>query len=284
MTTGETGAKQEGPSVAGNEQRVEGKVVLITGAARGVAGRMMGFGGASARLLAEHGASVVLGDIDTENGETTASQIRDEGGRATFLRLDVTSEPDWERAVKTAVDTYGGLDVLVNSAGSTAPGAVVDTTLEMWQAQLDMHGKGCFLGIKHSVPEMMKRGGGSIITLSSTDGMIGGGFSAAYSAAKGANWLLSKAAAVQYARDGIRVNSLHPGELDTPLARSAMADILAEDPDFKDPRIGWIPLGRLGTASDVSYLILYLASDESSYVTGAEFVIDGGMIARGAPS
>ncbi len=264
--------------------RLAGKVALITGAATGVTGKLMGFGGASARLLAEHGASVVLGDIDEENGELTASQIRDSGGQATFVRLDVTVEQDWQNAVRTTVTKYGGLDVLVNSAGTTAPGTVTDTTLEVWQSQLDMHGKGPFLGIKHSIPEMRKRGGGSIINLSSTDGMIGGGFSAAYSAAKGANWLLAKTAAVQYAPEKIRVNSLHPGELDTPLARSAIADILAKNPDFHNTRVDWIPLGRLGTADDVSYLVLYLASDESSYVTGSEFVIDGGMIARGAPT
>ena len=270
--------------MASGEKRVSGKVALISGAAQGVSGQLMGFGGASARLLAEHGASVVLGDIDERSGELTASQIRESGGQATFVRLDVTVEDDWQNAVQAAVAEYGGLDILVNSAGSIAPGAVIDTTVEMWNSQFDLHGKGAFLGIKYSVPEMQKRGGGSIINLSSTDGMVGGGFSAAYSAAKGANWLLAKTAAVQYAPENIRVNSLHPGELDTPLARSAMKDILIEDPDFKDPRLDWIPLGRLGTADDVSHLILYLASDESSYVTGSEFVIDGGMIARGAPS
>ncbi len=270
--------------MASSKRRVDGKVALISGAAKGLSGELMGFGGASARLLAEHGASVVVGDIDEDNGKVTASQIRERGGRATFVPLDVTSEEDWRNAVRTAVDTFGGLDVLVNSAGTTAPGTVADTTIEMWQGQLDIHGKGAFLGIKHSVPEMRKRGGGSIINLSSTDGMVGGGFSAAYSAAKGANWLLSKTAAVQYAPEQIRVNSLHPGELDTPLARSAMQETFHNDPDYQDPRLGWIPLGRLGTAMDVAYLILYLASDESSYVTGSEFVIDGGMMARGAPS
>ena len=270
--------------MASSKKRVDGKVALISGGAKGVSGQLMGFGGASARLLAEHGARVVVGDIDEDNGQITASQIRECGGQATFVRLDVTSEEDWKNAVRTAVDTFGGLDVLVNSAGTTAPGTVADTTVEMWQGQLDIHGKGAFLGIKHSVPEMRKRGGGSIINLSSTDGMVGGGFSAAYSAAKGAIWLLSKTAAVQYAPEQIRVNSLHPGELDTPLARSAMQEAMAKDPDYRDPRLGWIPLGRLGTASDVAYLILYLASDESTYVTGSEFVIDGGMMARGAPN
>jgi cyclopentanol dehydrogenase len=270
--------------MASGDKRVSGKVALISGAAQGVTGEVMGFGGASARLLAEHGASVVIGDIDEPNGELTASQIRDSGGQATFVRLDVTQETDWQSAVQAAVAEYGGLDILINSAGTTAPGGVLDTSVEMWNSQLDLHGKGAFLGIKYSVPEMRKRGGGSIVNLSSTDGMVGGGFSAAYSAAKGANWMLAKTAAVQYAPENIRVNSLHPGELDTPLARSAMSDILEQDPDFKDPRLDWIPLGRLGTADDVSHLILYLASDESSYVTGAEFVIDGGMIARGAPS
>lgn len=273
-----------GSTVASSKRRVDGKVALISGAAKGVSGQLKGFGGASARLLAEHGACVVVGDIDEDNGQITASQIRESGGQAAFVRLDVTSEEDWRNAVRAAVDTFGGLDVLVNSAGTTAPGTVADTTVEMWQGQLDIHGKGAFLGIKHSVPEMRKRGSGSIINLSSTDGMVGGGFSAAYSAAKGAIWLLSKTAAVQYAPEQIRVNSLHPGELDTPLARSAMQEAMANDPDYHDPRLGWIPLGRLGTAMDVAYLILYLASDESSYVTGSEFVIDGGMMARGAPT
>ena len=270
--------------MASSDRRMEGRVALISGAAQGVAGRLMGFGGASARLLARHGAAVVLGDIDEDSGRLTASQIREDGGRALFVRLDVTCEADWEGAVRAAEDEFGGLDVLVNSAGTTAPGTVSDTTLDDWNAQMDLHGKGAFLGIKHSVPAMRRRGGGSIVNMSSTDGMVGGGFSAAYSAAKGAIWLLSKTAAVQYAPEGIRVNSIHPGELDTPLARSAMDAAGADGPDFRDPRLDWIPLGRLGTAMDVAHLVLYLASDESSYATGAEFVIDGGMMARGAPT
>ena len=126
------------------EKRVEGKVALISGAAKGVTGELMGFGGASARLLSEHGASVVLGDIDDQNGKLTAAEIREAGGQATFVHLDVTSEPEWEKAVATAVETYGGLDILVNSAGTTAPGTVDQTTLEMWLGQLDIHGKGAF--------------------------------------------------------------------------------------------------------------------------------------------
>ena len=270
--------------MAESERRVDGKVALISGAAQGVAGQLMGFGGASARLLAQHGAAVVLGDIDEENGTLTASQIAEVGGRAVFVRLDVTCEDDWRCAVATAQREFGGLDILVCSAGTTAPGTVSDTTLEDWNAQLDLHGKGAFLGMKYSIPAMRLRGGGSVINMSSTDGMIGGGFSAAYSAAKGAIWLLSKTAAVQYAPEGIRVNTIHPGELDTPLARSAIEDTAAGNPDFTDPRLDWIPLGRLGTAMDVANLVLYLASDESSYATGAEFVIDGGLMARGAPS
>ena len=172
---------------------------------------------------------------------------------------------------------------MVSSAGTTAPGSVDGTTVEMWNSQMDMHGKGCMLGIKHVVPQMRKNKSGSIINMSSTDGIVGGGFSASYAAAKGANRLLTKTAALQYASEGIRVNSLHPGELDTPLARSAMEDIVGNDPDFEDPRLNWIPLGRLGTAIDVANLVLYLASDESTYVTGSEFVIDGGMLAKGLP-
>ena len=264
-------------------KRVQGKVALISGAAQGVSGKVMGFGGASARLLAEHGASVILGDIDVDNGEKTAAEIREMGGKAEFIKLDVTLERDWIEAVNKTIVNFGRLDILVSSAGTTAPGSVDGTTVEMWNSQMDMHGKGCMLGIKHVVPQMRKNNSGSIINMSSTDGIVGGGFSASYAAAKGANRLLTKTAALQYASEGIRVNSLHPGELDTPLARSAMEDIVGNDPDFEDPRLNWIPLGRLGTAIDVANLVLYLASDESTYVTGSEFVIDGGMLAKGLP-
>ena len=137
-------------------KRVQGKVALISGAAQGVSGKVMGFGGASARLLAEHGASVMLGDIDVDNGEKTAAEIREMGGKAEFIKLDVTLERDWIEAVNKTIVNFGRLDILVSSAGTTAPGSVDGTTVEMWNSQMDMHGKGCMLGIKHVVPQMRK--------------------------------------------------------------------------------------------------------------------------------
>ena len=258
--------------------RLDGKVALITGAAMGVRGELMGFGGASAWLFTGEGARVVLGDINEEKGNQTAAQICESGGEAHFVRLDVTNEQDWKAAVDAAVSRFGRLDILVSSAGTTVAGGVEQTTLEMWQSQMDIHAKGTFFGLKHAVPAIRKSGGGSVVILSSTDGMIGGGFSASYAAAKGANRILARSAAIQYAVDNIRVNSLHPGEADTPLARWAIEQM--EGDEFEDPRLNWIPLGRLATADEVAYAILYLASDESSYVTGTEVVIDGGITAK----
>ena len=250
--------------------RLEGKVALITGAATGVEGDLMGFGGAAARLFAQEGAKVVLTDIREEMGERTASQIRENGGAALFLRHDVTSEQNWTEVVASTVSNYGKLDILVNNAGTSAP-----ATVEAWDAQMDVHAKGVFLGTKQAIPEMRKVGGGSIINISSISGLVGGPSSTAYHAAKGAIRLFTKAAAIQYAKENIRVNSVHPGYSHTPLTSSS---------DDNEPGRGeWlekIPLGRLGNAYDMAYGILYLASDESSYVTGAELVIDGGFTAQ----
>ncbi len=255
--------------------RLEGKVALITGAASGVEGGLMGFGGAAARLFAQEGAKVVLTDIKEEMGERTASQIRGNGGAALFLRHDVTSEENWIEVVASTVSNYGKLDILVNNAGTSAPATVEETTVEAWDAQMNVHAKGVFLGTKQAIPEMRKVGGGSIINISSISGLVGGPSSAAYHAAKGAIRLFTKAAAIQYAKENIRVNSVHPGYAHTPLTSSS---------DENEPGRGeWldkIPLGRLGNAYDMAYGILYLASDESAYVTGAELVIDGGFTAQ----
>jgi cyclopentanol dehydrogenase len=255
--------------------RLEGKVALITGAAAGVQGELMGFGGATAWLFVREGARVVLGDIKEELGQKTASQIRESGGDALFLRLDVTNEQDWINAIQTTVSTFGRLDILVNNAGTGARYTVEDTTAEIWDAQMDVHAKGTFLGTKHAIPEMRKVGGGSIINVSSIYGIIGSPTSTAYHAAKGAIRLFTKAAAIQYAKDHIRVNSVHPGYALTPLTREGY-----RDPERLDWVLARVPMGRLGTADDISQGILYLASDESSFVTGSELVIDGGMTAQ----
>ncbi len=255
--------------------RLEGKVALITGAAAGVEGELMGFGGAAARLFAREGAKVVLTDILVEQGEKSAAEIRELGGEAIFVKLDVTSDEDWQNAIQATLDAYGRLDVMVNNAGTSAPATVEDTTVDVWDGQMDVHAKGVFLGTKYAIPEMRKVGGGSIINISSIYGLVGSVGSTAYHAAKGAIRIFSKAAAVQYAPDGIRVNSVHPGFMRTPLTRRRF-----DDPEREAELLARIPMNRIGNAYEIAYGILYLASDESSFVTGSELVIDGGVTAQ----
>ena len=256
--------------------RLENKVALITGAAAGVEGELMGLGGAAARIFAREGAKVVLTDIKEEMGERTAAEIREHGGEAVFLSHNVTDEAQWLRVIQDTVARYGKLDVLVNNAGTGDRATVEETTVAAWDGQMDVHAKGVFLGTKHAIPEMRRAGGGSIINVSSIYGLVGSPTSTAYHAAKGAIRLFTKSAAVQYAKENIRVNSVHPGYCWTPLT----------DPGYtaEEGRREWslerIPLGRLGNADDIAYGILYLASDESSFVTGSELVIDGGTTAQ----
>ena len=255
--------------------RLENKVALITGAAHGVKGEMMGFGGAAAWLFAEEGAKVVLTDIDVDAGEKTAAQMREEGHDAIFRRLDVTSEADWTAAVRDAIAAYARLDILVNNAGTGGRARVEDTTEDVWESQMDIHAKGCFLGTKYAVPHMRAAGGGSIINISSIYGIVGSEASTAYHAGKGASRIFTKSAAIQLAKDGIRVNSVHPGFMLTPLTRESFGT---------EPRrselLDRIPMRRIGEPMEIARGILFLASDESAYVTGSELVIDGGMTAR----
>ena len=255
--------------------RLEGKVALITGAAAGVEGALMGFGGAAARLFAREGAKVVLTDILVEQGERSAAEIREMGGDAIFVKLDVTSDEDWQKAIEATLAAYGRLDVMINNAGTGAPANVEDTTVDVWDGQMDVHAKGVFLGTKYAIPEMRKVGGGSIINTSSIYGLVGSPGSTAYHAAKGAIRIFSKAAAIQYAPDGIRVNSIHPGFMRTPMTRPRY-----EDPVRHTELLERIPMGRMGTADEIAYGMLYLASDESAFVTGSELVIDGGVTAQ----
>lgn len=255
--------------------RLEGKVALISGAASGVEGELMGFGGAAAHMFCREGAKVVLGDINTEGGERTAEQIRAAGGDAIFVKLDVTQEQDWIDAVAATVAAYGALNVLVNNAGSGARYTVEETTEEAWDGQMDVHGKGTFLGTKYTIPEMLKAGGGSIVNISSIYGLVGSPTSTAYHAGKGAIRLLTKSTAVQYAADNIRANSIHPGYCRTPLTARSYEN---------ERHFTWIneqiPIGRVGNADDIAYGIVFLASDESSFMTGSELVIDGGTTAQ----
>lgn len=255
--------------------RLAGKIALITGAAAGVEGELMGFGGAAAWLFAGEGARLALTDVNEDMGRRTAAQLRERGYDVVFTRLDVTSEADWRAAVKLTIDTYGRLDILINNAGTSARPRVEDTSEGLWDGQMDVHAKGAFLGMKHAIPEMRKAGGGSIINVSSIYGLVGSQTSTAYHAAKGAVRILTKSAAVQYAAENIRVNSIHPGFCETPMTRVSQSD-----PENHRATLARIPMGRLGQPQELAQGMLYLASDDSEYVTGSELVIDGGVTAQ----
>lgn len=246
--------------------RLSGKVALISGAARGM-------GESEARLFAREGAQVVLGDILEDQGRAAVENLAQQGGSATFVPLDVTREQDWQRAVETAEQIYGRLDILVNNAGIVRMAPLDETSLEAWNEVIGVNQTGVFLGMKHTVPAMRRAGGGSIVNISSIAGLIGLPNIPAYQASKGAVRLLTKNAAVQYATDKIRVNSVHPGRIETPMTAPLA-------PERREMLLRLTPLGRDGTAEEVAYGVLYLASDESSYVTGTELVIDGGYTAR----
>jgi cyclopentanol dehydrogenase len=247
--------------------RLAGKVALISGGARGQ-------GETEARLFVKEGAKVVLGDILIDLGQKVAADIVKQGGPATFVTLDVTKEADWQHAVDTTVSKYGKLDILVNNAGIFRTEGVEATSMELWNQVIAVNQTGTWLGMKYAVPAMRKAGGGSIINISSGAGIIGTGMAAAYHGTKGAVRILTKTAAIEYAKDRIRINSVHPGVVDTEMVR----DLLAQE--GMQGLIQAHPLGRVGTSDDIAYGVLYLASDESSFVTGSELIIDGGFTAH----
>jgi NAD(P)-dependent dehydrogenase (short-subunit alcohol dehydrogenase family) len=250
--------------------RLEGKVALISGGARGQ-------GATEAKLFAQESAKVVFGDTLDEEGKRVEAEIRELDGEATYVHLDVTKEADWRAAVETAVNRYGKLDVLVNNAGISIRKAIEDTTEEDWDRIMAVNAKGVFFGTKHAIPAMRQAGGGSIINISSTAGLVGSPYgSAAYTATKGAVRLFTKVTAIQHAKDKIRCNSVHPGPIDTPMLQEG----IAADPGRREEYLQRTPLGRIGTTEDIAYGVLYLASDESSFVTGSELVIDGGRTAQ----
>lgn len=255
--------------------RLHGKVALLTGAAAAIRGELMGFGGAAAHLFVREGAKVVLTDIRDALGERAAAELRAEGHEARYLHLDVTSQRNWTEVVDAVMAAHGRLDVLFNNAGVAFAGKVEDITEEIWDRELGVHAKGVFLGTRAAIPAMRRGGGGSIINTSSVMGLVGSPTSPAYSAAKGAITSFTKSAALQYARENIRINSVHPGYADTPLTEQRFAD-----PAVRQTLLDRTPMGRLGTALDVANGVLFLASDESAWVTGSELVIDGGMTAQ----
>ncbi|HTQ26180.1 MAG TPA: glucose 1-dehydrogenase [Candidatus Binataceae bacterium] len=247
--------------------RLKGKVALISGGARGQ-------GAAETRLFVKEGARVAIGDVlDAETRELSEEVNREAGARVTLpVRLDVTRAADWRAAVEACEREFGGLDILVNNAGILNVKGVGDTSEEEWDAVINVNQKGVWLGTKAAAPAMKKRGAGSIINISSIYGLIGSGGSAAYHASKGAVRLLTKTAAVEYAPFNIRVNSVHPGVIKTP-----MTDIFAEK-DL-DAIAALAPMKRAARPEEVGYVVLFLATDEASFVTGAEYVVDGGYTA-----
>jgi len=248
--------------------RLEGKVALISGAARGM-------GAEEARIFAREGAKVVIGDISEDEGKAVEAQISETGGQALFVRLDVTQESDWTNAVDEAVSRFGKLDILVNNAGISSRAFTDDTGIDAWDKIMEVNSKGVFLGTRAAVPKMLEAGGGSIVNISSIMGLVGSaGGHPAYNASKGAVRIFSKAMAVRHGKDNIRVNSVHPGFM------PPMASGIAYDQEQRRGSLEQTPLGREGRIEEVANAVLFLASDEASYITGAELAVDGGFTAK----
>ena len=260
------------------DKMLDGQVIVVTGAGRGI-------GRAIAIRLAAAGAKVVVNDLgvsadgegtDTSPATEVVKEISDLGGVA-IANYDSVAE--WDSAheiIQTAIDNFGRIDGLVNNAGIVLRKGIEDTTEEEWDRVMAVNSKGVFLGTKAAIPAMRQAGGGSIVNISSTAGLVGSGQGlAAYSATKGSVRLFTKSTAIQHARDNIRCNSVHPGPIDTPMLREAWGDT-----DRREERITRVPLGRIGTTDDIAYGVLFLASDEASFMTGSELVIDGGSTAQ----
>ena len=247
-------------------ERLAGKVALISGAARGQ-------GASHAELFAEEGASVILGDIRDHEGEKWAEELAGRGFAVAYIHLDVTEKEDWKAAVALAEESFGKLDVLINNAGIHSQPGVLDVTDEHWETVVAINQTGVFLGMREAIPAMQRAGGGSIINISSIWGMVGAVDNFSYQAAKGAVLQMTRSAAMTYAGDGIRANSVCPGLVLTPMLEE-------EGPDVEAAVAALTPMGRGATAREISTGLVYLASEESSYVTGTELVIDGGFLAQ----
>ena len=255
--------------------RLAGKVALISGAASGI-------GAETARLFAAEGAAVALSDVNDNLGRQVADEITAAGGRALYVHLDTAQEGEWQDAVAATIKAFSSLTILANVAGVSGrrpggktTGRIDATELDDWNAVMAVNATGVFLGTKHVIAAMRQAGGGSIINISSIYGIAGSPQSAPYHASKGAVRTLSKSAAIQYAPDNIRVNSIHPGFVDT-----AMTEFIHDDPKIAQWRMDMTPLRRFGQPRDIAMGCLYLASDEAAWVTGTELVIDGGYLAQ----
>lgn len=245
--------------------RLAGKVALVSGGSKGI-------GAATSRRFAKEGAHVGICDIDRSAGSALADELANAGLSATFRSLDVTKAAQWQAALQALADQHGGVDILVNNAGIYFRHGLENVDESEWDSVLAVNAKGPFLGAKAAIPLMKQRGGGSIINISSTAG-IRGSVAPHYGASKGAVRLLTKSIAVSFARDGIRCNSVHPGPIDTEMGHAAVPE------NYRDQRLGRVPLGRFGTPDEIANAILFLASDESSFMTGSELIVDGGSTA-----
>ena len=247
--------------------RLSGKVALISGGARGE-------GAEEARLFVQEGAKVIITDVLDDEGKKLEAELNEMGGDAQYMPLDVTDENQWDSVIQRILEAHGQIDILVNNAGILLEKGVEETSEEEWDRIQDVNSKGVFLGIRAVLPAMREAGSGSIVNISSVAGLIGSAY-AAYGASKGAVRLLTKSTAVQYGPEGVRCNSVHPGVIETDMTEGMLSD-----PRTREIRLKNTPLGTFAVAKDVAYAVLYLASDESRYVTGSELVIDGGLTAK----
>ena len=248
--------------------RLEGKVAIVTGGANGM-------GAAEAKLFTKEGARVAIADILEAEGRRIEAEITEAGCEAIFVPMDVSNEEDWSKTIEQTIARFGRVDILVNNAGISGNSQSDYTSTEAWDRLMSVNARGVFLGMKHVVPEMRKVGGGSIVNISSIAGIVAQeNTHPGYNASKGAVRLVTKSAAVQHAKDGIRVNSVHPGSMPPMVTR------VPRDPAQRLDTLANIPMGRVGLPDEVAYAVLFLASDEASYITGAELVVDGGFTAK----
>lgn len=246
--------------------RLDKKVALVTGGAKGI-------GETTAKLFAYEGATVIVTDISSHQGQNTVNYIQSQGGKSRFFYHDVSKEEQWHAIVQEVCSDYGSIDVLINNAGIVNSKGLLETDEALWNSIIEVNAKGVFMGMKHVVPVMLQKKSGAIVNLSSMWGIVGAGSSLAYQASKGAVRTMTKSVATEYATKGIRVNSVHPGIIAT--------DMVLNDTPLKIRKkiISSTPMGRVGMPEEVASVILFLASEESSYITGAEFLIDGGFTA-----
>ncbi len=255
--------------------RFDGKVLLLSGSAAAQEGELMGFGGATAwRFLREGGAAVVLTDVQDGPGEKSAKSMRDAGFTAEFAHHDVTDESHWETIITGALEKHGRLDYLVNIAGTQDTMAIEETPVETWQQVMDVTNRGMFLGVKHGARAMRRSGGGSIVNLASMAARWSSPYGAAYAASRAGMTHFTRGAAIQYAKDNIRVNSVLPGWTKSPFTKWIFTD-----EKLSKYRTDRVPLGRWGEPEEIASAILFLLSDDASYVTGSELLIDGGVTA-----